>query len=145
MRGYACIGLVNPKTPANVGSVLRAADCYGAKMVALSGRRFRSWPTDVTRGWRKFPFLHVEDLHAVIPYDCIPVAVDLIEGAQSLVSYQHPERAFYIFGPEDGTLERISFAFSFWSAATCRRFFSGDDRKRRQVAALHIPLAAKAI
>ena len=27
-RGYAAIGLVQPKTPANVGSVLRAAGCY---------------------------------------------------------------------------------------------------------------------
>jgi tRNA(Leu) C34 or U34 (ribose-2'-O)-methylase TrmL len=31
--------------------------------------------------------------------------VDLIEGATSLPDYIHPERAFYIFGPEDGTLD----------------------------------------
>ena len=39
-----------------------------------------------------------------IPYDCIPVAVDLIDGAQSLPAYIHPQRAFYIFGAEDATL-----------------------------------------
>ena len=33
---------------------------------------------------------------------------NLIPGAQSLADYKHPERAFYIFGPEDGTLgERV--------------------------------------
>src|SRR5690606_30290164 len=36
--------------------------------------------------------------------DCVPVAVDLLEGATPLCEYTHPERAFYIFGPEDGTL-----------------------------------------
>lgn len=34
--------------------------------------------------------------------------IDLLPGAISLVDYVHPERAFYIFGQEDGTLgERI--------------------------------------
>lgn len=30
---------------------------------------------------------------------------DEIDGAISLVGYVHPELAFYIFGPEDGTLK----------------------------------------
>lgn len=30
-------------------------------------------------------------------------------GATSLPDYVHPERAFYIFGPEDGTLEPARF------------------------------------
>ena len=39
-----------------------------------------------------------------IPYNCVPVAVDLLEGATPLPRYVHPERAFYIFGAEDATL-----------------------------------------
>ncbi len=35
MRGYAAIGLDNPKTPANMGSVLRAAGCYQASLVVF--------------------------------------------------------------------------------------------------------------
>ena len=27
--GYTCIGLYNPKGPENVGSIMRAAGCYG--------------------------------------------------------------------------------------------------------------------
>jgi tRNA(Leu) C34 or U34 (ribose-2'-O)-methylase TrmL len=34
------------------------------------------------------------------------VAVELIDGAKSLTTYKHPPRAFYIFGPEDGTLKK---------------------------------------
>jgi tRNA(Leu) C34 or U34 (ribose-2'-O)-methylase TrmL len=40
----------------------------------------------------------------LVPYDCVPIAVDLIEGATPLPDFEHPERAFYVFGPEDGTL-----------------------------------------
>ena len=109
MRGYAAIGLDNPKCAANAGGVMRAAGCYGASLVVLSGMRMSRWPTDTRKTWRRVPVLPVENLHDAIPFDCVPVAVDLIPGAQSLNSYTHPERAFYIFGAEDATLgERIT-------------------------------------
>lgn len=103
-RGYAAIGLYQPKTPANVGSVLRAAHCYGAALVAKTGQRYHGSSTDTMKAYRHLPLLQVEDLFAAIPHDCVPVAVDLIDGARDLTHYTHPERAFYIFGPEDGTL-----------------------------------------
>lgn len=103
-RGYAAIGLHMPKTVANVGSVLRAAGCYGAAMVAASGQRYRRAATDTQASYRHLPLIQTDDLHSVVPFDCVPVAVDLIEGARPLHAYTHPERAFYIFGPEDGTL-----------------------------------------
>ena len=103
-RGYAAIGLDNPKHAVNVGSAMRAAGCYGAAMVAVRGDRFGSAPTDTTKQYRHRPLLRVDDLKLVIPYDCVPVAVDLIEGAIPLTEYKHPERAFYIFGAEDATL-----------------------------------------
>jgi len=30
-RGYFAVGLAQPKTPANVGSALRACGCFGAR------------------------------------------------------------------------------------------------------------------
>ena len=108
MRGYACIGLDNPKSLVNVGSVFRAAGCYGVSMVALSGlraiRHIAHSPTDTQKAIRHIPILRTNDLKEVIPFDCVPVAVDLIEGATSLQDYKHPQRAFYIFGAEDATL-----------------------------------------
>jgi len=103
-RGYSAIGLFNPKTPANVGSALRAVGCYGSSMIVISGKRFEHNSTDTMKSWRHTPLLQVDDLRKAIPYDCVPVAVDMIEGAIPLPSYNHPQRAFYIFGPEDGTL-----------------------------------------
>jgi tRNA(Leu) C34 or U34 (ribose-2'-O)-methylase TrmL len=107
MRGYSCIGLINPKTPANVGSVMRAAGCYGATSVFYTGRRYskaKQFVTDPQKRYRHIPLIGVEDLHEIIPFDCVPVAVDLIDGAKPLHEYKHPVRAFYIFGPEDGTI-----------------------------------------
>jgi tRNA(Leu) C34 or U34 (ribose-2'-O)-methylase TrmL len=103
-RGFAAVGLFHPKTSVNVGSALRAATNYSAAMVAITGRRYGRAPTDVYASFRALPVLQVDDLRTVIPFDCVPVAVDLLPDATPLPQYKHPERAFYIFGPEDGTL-----------------------------------------
>lgn len=102
-RGYCAVGLVNPKTGPNIGSAMRAVGIYGASLLALEGDRFKRIPTDTMKAWRHTPVLH-GNLRDLIPYDAVPVAVDLVPRAQPLHTYQHPERAFYIFGPEDSTL-----------------------------------------
>jgi tRNA(Leu) C34 or U34 (ribose-2'-O)-methylase TrmL len=99
-----------PKTAANVGSVLRAAHCYGTVLVAKTGTRYHRASTDTMQAYRHLPLLQVNDLFDVVPHDCVPVAVDLLEGASDLRTYTHPERAFYIFGPEDGTLGKAIIA-----------------------------------
>lgn len=109
-RGFCCVGLDNPKNGINVGSVMRAAGCYESTFVAVSGPRPKLYidrmkTTDTMSAHKHIaPLLRVEDLFDVVPFDCVPVAVDLVEGAISLPEYNHPERAFYIFGAEDATL-----------------------------------------
>jgi tRNA(Leu) C34 or U34 (ribose-2'-O)-methylase TrmL len=104
-RGFASIGLVRPKDHANVGAALRAAYCYNVAMVAIQGDRtpVRSH-VDTPKAWKHIPVLRGDDLRTLIPFDAVPVAVDLVEDAVSLPAFQHPIRAFYVFGPEDGTL-----------------------------------------
>lgn len=109
MRGYSCIGLDNPKSGVNVGAVIRAAGCYNSSFVAITGKRYGNEITDTNKQYRHRPILRVDDLRSVIPYDCIPIAVDIIDGATPLMDYKHPERAYYIFGAEDATLgERVT-------------------------------------
>ena len=79
-RGYAAVGLVQPKTPANVGSVLRAAGCYGVDLVAVEGTRghnslITSNSTDTMKAWRHIPTLLTDDLFSILPVGCVPVAV----------------------------------------------------------------------
>ncbi|WP_421319795.1 RNA methyltransferase [Aeromonas veronii] len=107
-RAFCCVGLVNPKSPENVGAVMRAAGCYGVDEVYYTGNRFelaRRFATDTKQMVEKIPLLGVDNLLQFMPEGCVPVVVDLIDGATPLPDYVHPERAFYIFGPEDGTLD----------------------------------------
>ncbi|MDI9546314.1 MAG: RNA methyltransferase [Chloroflexota bacterium] len=104
--GYAAIGLHNPANMLNVGAALRAAACFDVALVVIAGRRYASQRTDTARAYLEIPLLQVDDLHDVIPFDCVPVAVERRDDAISLPAYEHPARAFYIFGPEDGDLGR---------------------------------------
>ncbi len=106
-RGFAAIGLMSPKSKVNVGSALRAAMCYDVASVAVSGERIGGdWlnsATNTLKGHRHIPVMR-GDLRDLIPFGAVPVAVDLVEGAESLIDFKHPHSAFYLFGPEDGTL-----------------------------------------
>jgi tRNA(Leu) C34 or U34 (ribose-2'-O)-methylase TrmL len=104
-RGFSAIGLVRPKDIHNIGGVMRAAHVYGAAIVVLEGDRTPvTSRQDTTKAYRHIPALRLDDLFAGIPYDCIPIAVDLVDDAEPLPGFTHPERGFYVFGPEDGTL-----------------------------------------
>lgn len=86
---------------------MRAAHCFGASLIMISGpriARIKSIATDTIKAYRHTPTLWVNDIMKNVPHDCFPVAVDLVEGARDLRTFVHPERAFYVFGPEDGTL-----------------------------------------
>lgn len=101
------IGLLNPKSPANVGSVMRAAGCFGVDAVLYTGQRYdraAQFNTDTRAVHRNIPLSGVACLLDHIPEGAQLVCVELAEGATPLTGYSHPERAFYVFGPEDGTL-----------------------------------------
>ena len=104
MRGYAAIGLYHPKTDCNVGGAARAASVYGAALVVVQARKFVRYSTDTTKAWRSIPTIVVEDLWAAVPVGCVPVVIEKSKRAVSLFNFCHPERAFYIFGPEDGSV-----------------------------------------
>ena len=106
MGGYSAIGLVYPKNNVNVAATLRAAHCYGSSLVVVQGKRYKRHGADTNKSYRKIPLIHTYDLFETIPFDCIPVSVDIVPGATPLHEFKHPERALYIFGPEDGTLGR---------------------------------------
>ncbi|MBW2941016.1 RNA methyltransferase [Zhongshania aquimaris] len=108
-NSYTCIGLFNPKSPENIGSVMRAAGCYGVSSVFYTGTRYdyaKPFYTDTQKVHEKIPLIGVKDLKDIIPLGCVPVAVELLDGAKPLTTYRHPAQAFYIFGPEDGTLKK---------------------------------------
>lgn len=105
--GSVFIGLCNPKSPENVGSVLRAAGCYEAGEVRYVGERFARaarYSTDTKNIKQSIPLTRVADLLLDVPPGMHVVCVELAEGAVPLPSFNHPDQAFYIFGPEDGSI-----------------------------------------
>lgn len=104
MRGFASIGLDRCKSKENLGGALRAAGCYDARLVLISGGRIGKYATDTMRAYKHMPCLEVSDLLEHVPFGSTPVVVELTDRSKSLVDFLHPESAFYIFGPEDGSV-----------------------------------------
>jgi len=103
------IGLSNPKSPTNMGAVLRAAGCFAANAVRYTGTRHdraAQYSTDTKQVNRRIPATRVESLLDDLPPDTRVVCIELVEGAVALPDFVHPARALYLFGPEDGTLEQ---------------------------------------
>lgn len=103
------IGLSNPKTPTNVGIVMRAVSCFQANAVFYTGERYdraARFYTDTQDTANTTPFLEVSCLLESTPIGTKIVCIELAEGAIPLPDFQHPDKAFYIFGPEDGTLSQ---------------------------------------
>jgi tRNA(Leu) C34 or U34 (ribose-2'-O)-methylase TrmL len=108
------IALVNPKYPHNVGMVVRLASCYGLRQVWFTGHRVTLNPAKGERlpreermkGYREVQLVHSEYFFDRFPADSVPVAVEVRAHAEPLHSFEHPESALYVFGPEDGSLPK---------------------------------------
>lgn len=124
-NSHVTIGLTNPKTPSNVGGIMRAAGCYSVDQVLYTGHRYTHAAkfigsknnTDTQKLSEKIPLIAIEDFLQLkqpsveqqlekLPESTKIICVDLVEGATPLPHFQHPEQALYIFGPEDGTISQ---------------------------------------
>ena len=107
------IGLCNPKSPNNVGSVMRASGNYGVDSVFYTGRRYPravELNPDIPKMSRSVsqgvPLTGVNCLLDEVEDDMQIVCVEFAMNATPLPEYQHPDKAFYVFGPEDGTISQ---------------------------------------
>lgn len=108
--------LSNPKFPANVGAVLRVVSVFGGDYLTVTGlrcheevknlrrlpreermREYRSTPLHWVRAGRP-----VSDVFDTTGF--VPVCVEVDPSAESLIDFEHPEKALYVFGPEDGSV-----------------------------------------
>lgn len=107
-RGFACIGLDRPSDAVNIGHALRASFCYGARMVILGGDEIPgslgNIVTDPNRASRHVPVIRASSVLEAVPEGCDVISVELDRDAIPLTEFVHPERACYVFGPENGSL-----------------------------------------
>lgn len=103
------IGLINPKSPVNVGLIMRAAGCFQVDSVVYTGERYdraASFTTDTQNASLDIPLTWLPTLPGDVVDPTRVVCIELVEGAIPLPAYQHPNNALYIFGPEDGTIDQ---------------------------------------
>jgi tRNA(Leu) C34 or U34 (ribose-2'-O)-methylase TrmL len=107
------IGLLNPKSPDNVNAVMRAGGNFGVDSVFYSGTRYplalKNNPTTLNVRRKVSDNIALTGLIHLItdaPANMTIVCVELAENAIPLPEYQHPDNAFYIFGPEDGSISQ---------------------------------------
>jgi tRNA C32,U32 (ribose-2'-O)-methylase TrmJ len=110
------IALVRPRYAHNVGSAIRAASCYGVPQVWLSGnrvalegqgKRYRLPREERMKGYGEVEICHADYFFDAFPGDVVPVAIELVPGTENLIDFVHPEKAVYVFGPEDGSLGSV--------------------------------------
>lgn len=104
--------LHDPRYARNVGVAVRAASCYGLRQVWFTGERValdlhsrtRLPREERMKGYRDVDIIHCDLPLEQFPRDVTPVAVEVREHSERLFDFEHPERAVYVFGPEDGSL-----------------------------------------
>lgn len=124
--------LENPKFIENLAGVIRAAACFGQTNVIWTGNRLDKYfvgnfqqetnplpilggsstskKARVLREFRMKEYQSVRWYKEVRPFNIslvTPVCVEIVDGAESLVDFVHPEFALYVFGPEDGSVSQV--------------------------------------
>lgn len=105
------IGLINPKSPYNVSSIMRTAGNFSVASVFYTGKRYPralmrnpDLPDMHRRVGQSIPLSEVSSISDCMPQDMTMVCVEFVENATALPLFQHPENALYVFGPEDGSM-----------------------------------------
>ena len=108
------IVLENPKFARNVGYVLRSSYNFGVEQLLITGDRVplgTSKKERLPREERFKEYLKVRLERDDRPFDRFPrgtsiIGVELIEGGMPITYFEHPEKAVYVFGPEDGDISQ---------------------------------------
>lgn len=115
--------LWNPKYAHNVGAALRSCACYDVKQLWWTGDRVtldtvkgeRLPREERMKGYRHVEMVRDDRAFDRFPPGCTPVAVEVRENAENLFTFEHPANPVYVFGPEDGSLNRVALSH-------CHRF-----------------------
>jgi tRNA G18 (ribose-2'-O)-methylase SpoU len=102
MSAFFGIGIENPKTTENVGTLWRSAQAFGADFLMIIGKRYKGQITDTTKAWRSIPlFEYTYFSKECIPRDCVLVGVEICPEAVNIRAFTHPKRVLYLLGAED--------------------------------------------
>lgn len=120
--------LMNPKFPHNVGGTIRGCSCFPIESLVWTGLRvdaskYRRLPREERmRGYKNVVFSNNPRPFYLFE-DFTPVCVEVFEQSEPLTTFEHPENAIYVFGPEDGgvlqVIRRLCHRFAHIPAHFC--------------------------
>lgn len=107
--------MIDPIHPHNVGQVLRACSSFAINQLWMTGNKAAKHLAQSKRIPRELRLKAYENttiFHSPefpqLDDSITPIAIETSPDAESLVGFQHPENAFYVFGSEaDGIPEKI--------------------------------------
>ena len=108
-KGYFAIGIQNPKTEENIGTLWRSAYILGAAYIFTIGKRYKKQASDTPKSWKQIPLFNYEtfeEFYKNIPYDCRLVGIELTDISTPISEFKHPERCIYLLGAEDSGLSK---------------------------------------
>lgn len=118
----AVVLLINPKTPFNVGTSIRSTSIFGGAGCYWTGDRMwlridgRLPREERMKDYSNVDFRRDDNALSVhISAGFTPVAIEVTDKSEPLTTFVHPDRAIYVFGPEDGSLSGAILA-------CCHRF-----------------------
>jgi tRNA(Leu) C34 or U34 (ribose-2'-O)-methylase TrmL len=107
------IVLIDPKYPHNVGAAIRACSCFEVNSLLWTGTRvnpakYERLPREERlKGYRRVEFRNCERPFEMLPKESTPVCVEVFDSSEPLTTFDHPENAVYVFGPEDGYVPQV--------------------------------------
>ena len=107
MIGYYGIGIYNNKYKENIGTLWRSAYSFNANFIFTICKRYKYQSSDVNKTWKNIPLYHYIDFdifYENMPKDCILLGIELTDMAININEFNHPKRAIYLLGSEDGGL-----------------------------------------
>ena len=110
-QGFFGIGIQNGKTRKNLGVLWRSAQNMGASYIFTIGNRYAKQSCDTHKAVGAMPYFHYDtfdEFYKQIPKGAMLVGVELIDGAISLETFEHPRRCVYLLGAEDHGLTKLA-------------------------------------
>ncbi len=99
--GYFEIGIYQPRSVENIGTLWRSAYQLGAAGIFVIGRSYREQTSDTESTLRLVPLRHYmtfEDFLTVRPVGAQLIGIEM--GGQPLSTFRHPDQAIYLLGSE---------------------------------------------
>lgn len=108
-KEYFGIGILNGKTPENLGVLWRSAQNLGASFIFTIGNRYDNQACDTHHSVKSMPYFHYpdfDDFYQHLPKGARIVGVEMTDQSEDLASFHHPRRCVYLLGAEDHGLSK---------------------------------------